>query len=134
MPFPGGTAPGFAPGAPPPAPASGSISIPSTTAPIPEDSSTRAFYLPPIDGLSRSYFVRLALNDDRAGLVRNQSENLALFVRVTVLNGKDGGDIAPVYWSDNYLPLLPGESRNLGSRSSSLGRTKRWYVTASQAL
>ena len=142
---------------------------------IPEDSSTRAFYLPRIDGLSRTYFVRLLLNDGSGNLVssnfywlstqpdvfdwnapdfpyaqlqtfadltdlqnlppaevtvnwtsdaadpdqvehvtvQNPSLNLAFFVHLTVLKGKDGGDIAPVYWSDNDFPLLPGESRTL---------------------
>ena len=43
--------------------------------------------------------------------VRNESKNLAFFVHLTVLKGQNGGDVAPVYWSDNYFPLLPGESR-----------------------
>jgi len=147
----------------------------TTTVSIPEDSSTRVFYLPQINGLSRTYFVRLLLNDsggnpvssnfywlstqpdvfdwslpdfpyaqlqtyaDLTGLqnlppaqvsvnwtsdqsggdqvehvtVRNQSPNLAFFVHLTVLKGKGGGDVAPVFWSDNYFPLLPGESRVL---------------------
>ena len=45
--------------------------------------------------------------------VQNQSQSLAFFVHLTVLKSKDGSDIAPVYWSDNYLTLMPGESRNL---------------------
>ncbi len=43
--------------------------------------------------------------------VRNESKNLAFFVHLTVLKGQNGGDVVPVYWSDNYFPLLPGESR-----------------------
>jgi exo-1,4-beta-D-glucosaminidase len=142
---------------------------------IPEDSSTRVFYLPRIDGLSRTYFVRLLLNDTSGNLVssnfywlstqpdvfdwnapdfpyaqlqtfadftdlqqlptaqvtinrtsaaentdqvehvtvQNESQNLAFFVHLTVLKGKGGVDVAPVYWSDNYFPLLPGESRSV---------------------
>jgi exo-1,4-beta-D-glucosaminidase len=142
---------------------------------IPEDSAIRVFYLPKIDGLSRTYFLRLLLNDDGGNLVssnfywlstqtdvfdwnapdfpyarlqtyadltdlqnlpptrvsvnwrsdsadtdqvehvtvQNQSQSLAFFVRLTVRKGQDGGDVAPVYWSDNYFPLLPGESRIL---------------------
>jgi len=36
---------------------------------IPEDSSTRVFYLPAIDGLSRTYFVRLQLRDGNGNIV-----------------------------------------------------------------
>ena len=142
---------------------------------IPEDSATRVFYLPPIAGLTRTYFLRLTLNDtggnvassnfywlstkpdvfdwnapdypytqlktyadftdlqnlplaqvsvrwtsDTAGAeqvehvtVRNESQGLAFFVHLTVLRGTNGADIAPVFWSDNYFPLFPGESRLL---------------------
>jgi len=142
---------------------------------IAEDSSTRVFYLPAIAGLSRTYFVRLALNDadgnlvtsnfywlstqpdvndfvggdyrfapiityaDLTGLqslppatvkatwtsepgdpdqvdrvvVENTSQQLAFFVHLTVLKGKGGGDVAPVYWDDNYFELFPGERREL---------------------
>jgi exo-1,4-beta-D-glucosaminidase len=45
--------------------------------------------------------------------VRNESKNLAFFVHLTVLQGQGGPDVAPVYWSDNYFPLMPGESRTL---------------------
>ncbi len=145
------------------------------TVSIPEDSSTRVFYLPKIAGLSRTYFVRLLLNDaggsqvssnfywlstqpdvfdwnlpdfpyaqlqtyaDLTGLqnlppaqvsvswtseagdpdqvehvtVQNQSQNLAFFVHLTVFQGKGGADVAPIYWSDNYFPLMPGESKNV---------------------
>jgi len=142
---------------------------------IPEDSSTRVFYLPPVDGLSRTYFVRLQLKDAAGNLassnfywlstqpdvfdwtandypyaqlstyadltdlqslpaanvavtwtsqetntdqveyvvVRNPSSQLAFFVHLTVTKGSGGDDIAPVYWSDNYFELLPGEERQV---------------------
>jgi exo-1,4-beta-D-glucosaminidase len=144
---------------------------------IPEDSSTRVFTLPKVDGLSRTYFVRLSL-DDPAGktvstnfywlstqpdvsdwergngrftpiktytdltaleslppvkvtvqsraeqrgvdqlehvTVRNPSTHLAFMVHLTVLKGEDGGDVAPVYWEDNYFELMPGEGREISA-------------------
>jgi exo-1,4-beta-D-glucosaminidase len=45
--------------------------------------------------------------------VRNPSPNLAFFVHLTVLKGKGGADIAPVYWEDNYFELMPGEKREV---------------------
>jgi exo-1,4-beta-D-glucosaminidase len=142
---------------------------------IAPDSATRVFALPPIAGLSRTYFVRLMLTDadgneasrnfywlstqpdvmdwpnfnyrfvpitsymDLTGLdtlplaqvnatwqseqadadqvehvtVRNPSPTLAFLVHLTVRQGKGGADIAPVYWSDNYFELMPGEQRGI---------------------
>jgi exo-1,4-beta-D-glucosaminidase len=142
---------------------------------IAADSSTRVFTLPPIDGLSRTYFVNLALKDasgnpvssnfywlstqpdvldwkdvnyrfvpiqtyaDLAGLqnlpaakvsvtwtsevagqnhvehvvIQNPSSQLAFLVHLTVLKGKDGSDVAPVYWDDNFFELMPGEQREI---------------------
>jgi exo-1,4-beta-D-glucosaminidase len=142
---------------------------------IAEDSATRVFTLPQIDGLSRTYFVRLELHDDAGATagtnfywlstrsdtydwnnsnawetpltgyadltdlenlppaqvaaawtseaagadrvdhitVRNPSPQLAFMVHLTVLNGKGGPDLAPVYWEDNYFELMPGEERSI---------------------
>jgi exo-1,4-beta-D-glucosaminidase len=160
---------------------------------IPEDSATRVLWIPAIDGLSRTYFVRLAL-DDAGGnrlssnfywlstqpdvfdwpategrytplksyadltdlqslpparvtatvqvgqafslprraearatwssetadaeqtahvVVRNESRQLAFSVHLTLLKGKGGAEILPVYWDDNYFELMPGESRQI---------------------
>jgi len=34
-------------------------------------------------------------------------------VSVRAFNKKDGNDILPVLWDDNYVALMPGESRML---------------------
>lgn len=139
------------------------------------DSAARVFTLPAIDGLSRTYFLRLILTDsagqilsrnfywlstqpdvmdwpnlnyryvpittymDLTGLDRlpaatvaarwtseqngeeetvrvtlqNTSANLAFLVHATALRGANGEEIAPVYWSDNYFELMPGEQREI---------------------
>jgi exo-1,4-beta-D-glucosaminidase len=43
-----------------------------------------------------------------------------------VLRGKDGSEILPVFWDDNYLCLLPGEKREITVhvRKSDLGNAK----------
>ena len=48
--------------------------------------------------------------------VENSSSQLAFFVHLTVLKGQNGGDIAPVYWEDNYFELMPGEQREVTAR------------------
>jgi len=46
-------------------------------------------------------------------VVENASATLAFLVRLRLLKGKDGIEILPVFWEDNYLCLLPGEKREL---------------------
>ncbi len=64
--------------------------------------------------------VSLAWRSEESGadrvehvVVRNSSSQLAFFVHLTVLKGKDGGDVAPVIWEDNYFELMPGEEREV---------------------
>jgi exo-1,4-beta-D-glucosaminidase len=45
--------------------------------------------------------------------VANPSSHLAFFVHLTVWKGKDGDDIRPIYWDDNYFELMPGEKREI---------------------
>ena len=156
-----------------------------STLDVEPDSSQRVFALPAIDGLSRTYFLRLDLNDsagknvstnfywlstqpdvldwgrsnwyltatrtfaDLTALgnlpkvevkgtaesdtngedgvsrvtVQNPSHDLAFFVHFKVVAeggregaGEGGGrddEVLPVLWSDNYISLLPGETRML---------------------
>jgi len=43
--------------------------------------------------------------------LENPSKSLAFFVRLKV--NRDGKEILPVVWEDNYISLLPGEKREL---------------------
>jgi hypothetical protein len=38
---------------------------------------------------------------------------VSLANKLTLLNGRDGSRILPAYFTDNYLSLLPGESREI---------------------
>jgi exo-1,4-beta-D-glucosaminidase len=59
-------------------------------------------------------------------VVENTGAALAFLVRLRLLKGKDGAEILPVFWDDNYLCLLPGEKRELTVhvRKADLGSTK----------
>ena len=46
----------------------------------------------------------------------NPGSSLAFFVRLRVLQKPGGSEILPSMWSDNYVSLLPGESRKLIAR------------------
>ena len=48
--------------------------------------------------------------------LRNPSKSLAFFVRLKVNKGKGGDEVLPVLWEDNYVSLLPGESRQIAAR------------------
>jgi hypothetical protein len=45
--------------------------------------------------------------------LRNTSTTVSLANKLTLLNASDGSRILPAYYSDNYLSLLPGESREI---------------------
>ena len=52
--------------------------------------------------------------------LRNNGNAVAFFVRVRALHNDSQEDIAPVFWDDNYVSLLPGESRRLSLRAVGL--------------
>ena len=58
--------------------------------------------------------------------VENPSKTLAFFVRLKLKKGATGSEILPVLWQDNYISLLPGETRELTAeyRASQLGSGK----------
>jgi exo-1,4-beta-D-glucosaminidase len=58
--------------------------------------------------------------------IENPNKSLAFFVRLKVSKGKDGDEILPVVWQDNYITLLPGEKREISAayRASDLGSAK----------
>lgn len=43
--------------------------------------------------------------------ITNTGKSVAFFVHLRALKGKDGDDILPVIFSDNYISLAPGETR-----------------------
>jgi len=142
------------------------------------DSSAKAFDLPKIDDLTRTYFLCLQLHDsegqlvsdnfywlstkpdvmdwehkqdtvytpqaefgDLSGLntlpqtklevtstkenlnnrsgarisVRNPSRSIAFLVHLRVTKGSKGDDVTPIFWSDNYFSLLPGEQKEVST-------------------
>lgn len=43
----------------------------------------------------------------------NPSRSLAFFVNLKIQHGRSGPTVLPVIWKDNYISLLPGESREI---------------------
>jgi exo-1,4-beta-D-glucosaminidase len=48
--------------------------------------------------------------------VTNSTDRLAFFVRAVLQKGAAGTEVLPVFWSDNYISLLPGETQILDVR------------------
>jgi exo-1,4-beta-D-glucosaminidase len=48
--------------------------------------------------------------------LENPTKNIAFLVRLKANKGKDGEEILPVFWEDNYISLLPGEKRVISAR------------------
>jgi exo-1,4-beta-D-glucosaminidase len=58
--------------------------------------------------------------------IENTGSGLAFLVRLRLLKGKDGPEVLPVFFDDNYISLLPGEKREITVhvRKSDLGAAK----------
>ncbi len=51
--------------------------------------------------------------------VTNQSDAIALLVRLKLMHGDSGNlELLPIFWSDNYFMLLPGEKREISAHFS----------------
>lgn len=57
-------------------------------------------------------------NNGVAVSLKNPSPTVAFFVELKVVADKTGRTILPVLWNDNYISLLPGESKQLTARFS----------------
>jgi hypothetical protein len=47
--------------------------------------------------------------------IKNSTSSLAFLVHPRLAKAKDGDDIVPVFWDDNYFSLLPGEEKNVSA-------------------
>ena len=49
-------------------------------------------------------------------LLKNTSDHLAFQIRLGIRRSGQTSEILPVFWDDNYIELMPGESRELTAR------------------
>jgi hypothetical protein len=45
--------------------------------------------------------------------LKNTEKQLALMIRLKVLQSESGKRVLPIFYSDNYISLVPGESRTI---------------------
>lgn len=65
-----------------------------------------------LNGLPEAKITLSGSADGRSVVVRNESETPAMMLHL-VARRADGSRILPVFWSDNYIHLMPGETRTL---------------------
>jgi exo-1,4-beta-D-glucosaminidase len=56
--------------------------------------------------------------NNRSGVrisVRNPSRGIAFLVHLRITKGSKGDDLTPIFWSDNYFSLLPGEQKEVSA-------------------
>ena len=64
-------------------------------------------------------------------IAENKSDSVAFMVHSRLTRGKGGDDVTPIFWSDNYFSLLPGEKKSVTARfdsASLLGATPELVV------
>jgi len=69
--------------------------------------------LPEVELRASARFEKVGEEGKATVSIENPSENLAFMVRLKINQGKAGEEILPVFWSDNYFSLLPGEKREI---------------------
>jgi exo-1,4-beta-D-glucosaminidase len=47
--------------------------------------------------------------------LKNTSSSVAFMVHPRLIKGKDGDDLVPIFWDDNYFSLLPGEQKTINA-------------------
>jgi exo-1,4-beta-D-glucosaminidase len=52
-------------------------------------------------------------------IAENKSGTVAFMVHPRLTRGKRGEDLTPIFWSDNYFSLLPGEKKSVTARFNS---------------
>jgi len=74
--------------------------------------------LHPATGTERDAAFRIALE--------NAGKSVAFLTRLRLVKGREREEILPVFWQDNYISLLPGETREVlvSIRKSDLGSAK----------
>ena len=68
----------------------------------------------PLVNLDMSYMIDAVDGGNAVHVeLKNPTDKLAFFVHAVVTDRLTGEEILPVFWSDNYVSLLPGESKSL---------------------
>ncbi|GAI17629.1 unnamed protein product [marine sediment metagenome] len=53
--------------------------------------------------------------------LENKSENIAFFIELNVYNKETDQSILPVFWENNFVSILPGETKTIKAHYSQKG-------------
>ena len=45
--------------------------------------------------------------------LKNPSDQLAFFIEMHLVGENTGQSVLPIFWEDNYISLMPGETKNI---------------------
>jgi exo-1,4-beta-D-glucosaminidase len=74
----------------------------------------------------KTMIQRSAASSEALIALHNPSKQLAFFVRAEITGGKDGNEILPVTYDNNYVTVFPGETVSIRGRfnnADSAGKT-----------
>jgi exo-1,4-beta-D-glucosaminidase len=72
--------------------------------------------LPPAPVKTSATYARTQSEGVARVRISNPTTHVAFIVRLQILAGANGEEVLPVWWSDNYITLMPGETRTLSAR------------------
>ena len=83
-----------------------------------EEGNYQAIKQMPKVSLKQELDTQKADNENWSGYItlKNTSQTPALMIRINVLGAEDGDQILPMFYSDNYFSLLPGEEKTVTFR------------------
>lgn len=62
--------------------------------------------------------------------LKNTSDKIVFFIELKITGKESGQSILPVFWDDNYVSLLPGETKELRARFAAAGDTPVFTYSA----
>lgn len=68
---------------------------------------------------------RQAQSEEVRVQIHNPSKNLVFQIHLSVVDEKNGEEILPVLWEDNYFSLMPVESRTVAAHYGSINNAGR---------
>lgn len=62
--------------------------------------------------------------------IKNPTDKIAFFIELNVINEQSGRSVLPIFWEDNYISLLPGETKTISGRFfiADSGRGKPMFI------
>jgi exo-1,4-beta-D-glucosaminidase len=75
--------------------------------------------LPPVSLKVLSAFEQIGAEHKVRVTLENSADTIAFFVNLDVVRRQSGNTVVPIYWDDNCVSLLPGESRTISGSFSS---------------